>query len=357
MKVLKKIFTLMLCAFVLAGCVQSEKNSAEEEKLIPEAPQNTESKNLSKLTIVFAPYENLEDIKAVKDSFAFAVRQKMAEKGYNIGAVEIKTGKSFSDAGQILADGNADIGFISGGTYVYFEKDCSILLTAEKRKLDIDSKKAEDWNSGSIEKITEETSNYHRGLIMAGPSEKGKDIAQKLKNGEKISWEELSAAKWAAIEEPSDAGYVYPSMWLYENYGKTMDDLENITFVNSYYEALNLAAIGQADIITVNSYTRQKYADKWSGMNIFGTTGSVEGDTCVIGVTGKIYNDTVCVSKNSSVMTDELKKAFGEAMMEIAQDENGKEIIASFDHAGYAWAQSEDYDDARTARDLLNSVR
>ena len=39
-----------------------------------------------------------------------------------------------------------------------------------------------DWNDGTIEENTDEMSTYYRSIILAGPSEKGQALLEKVNN-------------------------------------------------------------------------------------------------------------------------------------------------------------------------------
>ena len=87
-----------------------------------------------------------------------------------------------------------------------------------------------------------------------------------------------------------------------------------------------------------------------------GTAPMVE-QTGIIGVTEGIYNDMIAYSKNSDLMADEdFRKALGEAFIEIAQTDEGKEIISVFSQVGYTWGKDSDYDGERDAQAMLKSA-
>ena len=152
----------------------------------------------------------------------------------------------------------------------------------------------------------------------------------------------------------SASGYIYPALWLNEHYGKTISDLPNVIQSDSYSTSMARLASGQADIAVGFAHLQYKYADQWNSE--FGGSGTVWEDTNVLGVTEGIYNDTVSVSKASAVMTEDFRQAFGEAMIEIGETEEGLAIIQTFAHTGYAFAQDSDYDGERAAQELLKSL-
>ena len=57
------------------------------------------------------------------------------------------------------------------------------------------------------------------------------------------------------------------------------------------------------------------------------------------------------------VMADEdFRKALGESFIEIADTDEGREIISVFSQVGYTWGQDSDYDGERAAQELLKSL-
>ena len=48
--------------------------------------------------------------------------------------------------------------------------------------------------------------------------------------------------KWAVMNVSSSAGYIYPTMWLNEKYGKKITDLANVTTLDGYMAAFQQAA-------------------------------------------------------------------------------------------------------------------
>lgn len=94
---------------------------------------------------------------------------------------------------------------------------------------------------------------------------------------------------------------------------------------------------------------------KISGKSEFGGEGTIWDETNVIGVTPSIYNDTVSVSKNSEIMDEDLKAAIQEAFINIAQTDEGKEVISIYNHEGYQKAESSDYDNERKAQELVQN--
>ena len=174
-------------------------------------------------------------------------------------------------------------------------------------------------------------------------------------SGEALTWEDLNGAAWAVMGPTSASGYIYPSLWLQERYGKTIRDLDSVSQSDSYTTSLARLAAGQADIIVGYGHLRTKYAPQWESG--FGGSAPMAEQTAVIGVTGGIYNDMIAYSKTSEAMADEgFRTALGEAFIEIGGTDEGREIISVFSQVGYEWGSDVNYDGERAAQALLKSL-
>ena len=49
-------------------------------------------------------------------------------------------------------------------------------------------------------------------------------------------------------------------------------------------------------------------------------------------------------------------RRWGESFIEIADTDEGREIISVFSQVGYTWGQDSDYDGERAAQELLKSL-
>lgn len=54
-------------------------------------------------------------------------------------------------------------------------------------------------------------------------------------------------------------------------------------------------------------------------------------------------------------MDEDLKAAIQEAFINIAQTDEGKEVISIYNHEGYQKAESSDYDNERKAQELVQN--
>ena len=350
-----------LCMGLLAGCGNSaeettaaQTEAAAEETAATEEETAEENKKIDTLRIAFVPSREPEEIITATEPLKALLTDELAKLGYDIGEVEITVGTSYEAVGEALSAGTADVGLIPGGTYVLYDDGCDVLLTATRDGLSIDSDNAKDWNDNEPTEPTTDQVTSYRALIIAGPSEKGKAVAAKVNAGEALTWEDVSDLNWSVANSSSPAGYIYPSLWLQDNFGKNITDLPHAVQSDSYGSAFARLASGQVDVLCTYADARRDYEDEWTGE--YAMTNSIWEDTDVIGVTPAIYNDTISVSKTSPIMDDDFKAALSEAFINIGNTEEGKEVIAIYSHNGYLPAQSSDYDSERAAQELIQQL-
>ena len=349
-KIIASILALALCLSLATSCAgkqpEAANNDSGTENNVTEIPS---------LKIAFSPYADADQIVTATEPLEQLLQAKLLEKGYDVKEIDMTVGTSYTAVGEALSAGSADIGFISGGNYVLFSDDCDVLLTALRYAINKDSEEPADWNDGTIEENTKDMSTYYRCIILAGPTEKGQELLAKVNNGEELTWDDLNSATWSVLGPTSASGYIYPCLWLQDNYGKGISDLENVVQSDSHTTSVARLAAGQVDVMVSYGHIRIKNAPIWE--SDFGGTAPMAEQTGIIGVTEGIYNDMIAYSKTSDTMADEdFRKALGEAFIEIAETDEGREIISVFSQVGYTWGQDADYDGERAAQELLKSL-
>ena len=318
--------------------------------------------DMDKLTFQFVPSKDADVIITGTKNLPELVKAEMAKLGYNIGEVEISVGTSYEATGEAMCAGAIDIGWLPGGTYAIYSqgKEVDVILTATRAGLSNDSTDPATWNGEANKTLpTDEQVTFYRSLIYAAPTEKGKALAAKANAGEKLTWDELNDATWAVGNTSSSAGYIYPTMWLMENYdGKKISDLQNVVQLG-YADAFAQAAAEQVDVIVCYADGRRDYEAAWNiatdsadatGKAGMGRTDSIWNELNVIGVTEGIYNDTVAITTaNDDVYNPEFINALQTALINIINTEEGQAIFSVYSHTGYAIATDADYNGARMA--------
>ena len=369
---MKKIIALILVLVMALSLIACGGEKAPEATNAPEANVKatvgeTEASrpHFEKLTLEFVPSKDADVIIAGTANLPELVKAEMANLGYDIDEVEITVGTNYDATGEAMSAGTIDIGWLPGGTYALYSDDTEVILTATRNGLSNDSTNPADWNGEANKTLKDGPQvTFYRSLIYAAPTEYGKKLAEKVNNGEALTWEDLDGATWAVQKTSSSAGYIYPTLWLMDNYGKKISDLSNVMPLDSGYgTAFSYAAAEQVDIIVCYADGRNDYEASWNlpvdqqdetGKQGMGRKDSIWNELNVIGVTEGIYNDTVAISKESQFYTPELKEALQNCFINIINTEEGKAIFDVYSHAGYAVAQDSDYDGARAALELAS---
>ncbi len=351
------IFLIAAVLITLSAC--GSAGSKGEDSLVL-----NERIHFDSITLGFVPSSDSDAIITATDALPEILKTELAKHGVDVDSISIKVGDSYDATGEAMVAGDVDIGWLPGGTYALYSEDCEVILTATRSGLSIDSTTPADWNDeNNIPAKSDDTVKYYRALIFAGPSEYGQMLAEKANRGEKLTWEELNAARWATQKVSSSAGYIYPNLWLIKNYNKQLSDLSDVTPLSTgYADALMAVAKGEVDIFVGYADLRRDYAECWTlptdettadGRSGMGMSNSIWHDIKVIGVTDEIYNDAIAVSKNSSLYntdyTEDLIKIIRQSLIDIINTPQGKEIFKVYSHTGYAEATDADYENAKAA--------
>lgn len=347
---MKKIVSLLLALAMVLGCAAALADNIK----------------MDKLTFQFVPSKDADVIITGTKNLPDLIKAEMANLGYDIGDVEISVGTSYEATGEAMSAGTIDVGWLPGGTYAIYSqnKEVDVILTATRAGLSNDSENPADWNGEANKTLpTENQVTFYRSLIYAAPSEKGKALAAKVNAGESLTWDELNDCTWAVGNTSSSAGYIYPTMWLMNNYdGKKISDLSSVVNLG-YADAFAQAASEQVDIICCYADGRRDYEKPWNlptdqadetGKQGMGREGLIWDELNVIGVTPGIYNDTVAVTTaKPEIYNPEFISALQTALINIINTEEGQAIFSVYSHTGYAIAQDSDYDAARAALSVV----
>ena len=308
------------------------------------------------LELQFVPSKDADVIITGTKNLPELLKAALLEQGYDVKDINITVGTNYEATGEAMAAGTVDLGWLPGGTYALFSDDVDVILTATRAGLSNDSEDPKTWNGEANKTLKNGPQvTFYRSLIYATPSAYGKELAAKVNAGEELTWDDLNSATWSVLSPTSASGYIYPCLWLQDHYGKGISDLEHVVQSDSHTTSVARLAAGQVDVMVSFGHIRIKNAPKWES-ELGGTAPMVE-QTGVIGVTEGIYNDMIAYSKNSDTMADEdFRKALGESFIEIADTDEGREIISVFSQVGYTWGQDSDYDGERAAQELLKSM-
>ena len=346
---MRKFLAMLLAFMMIAGCTSAM----------------AEAVKLEKLTLEFVPSKDADVIITGTKNLPDLLKAALLEQGYEVGEVDITVGTSYEATGEAMAAGTIDLGWLPGGTYALYSDEVDVILTATRAGLSNDATDPVTWNGDANKTLpTDEQVTFYRSLIYATPSAYGKELAAKVNAGEALTWEDLDKANWAVLKTSSSAGYIYPTMWLMDNFeGKKLTDLSNVITLSGYGESFAQAAAESVDVIVCYADGRRDYEAAWTlptdqqdetGKAGMGRTDSIWNEMSVIGVTAPIYNDTVSITKaNPAVYNPEFIAAIQNALISVIGTEEGKAIFSVYSHTGYAVATDADYEGARKALEVV----
>ena len=341
---MKKLLSLALALLMCIACVSALADTVA----------------MDKLTLQFVPSKDADVIITGTKNLPELLKAELLKQGYDVKDIEISVGTSYEATGEAMAAGTIDIGWLPGGTYALYSDEVEVILTATRAGLSNDSTDPKTWNGEANKTLKNGPEvTFYRSLIYATPSANGKELAAKVNAGEALTWEDLEKANWAVLKNSSSAGYIYPTLWLQDNYGKKLTDLPSAVTLSGYGEAFAQAAAEAVDIIVCYADGRNDYEAAWTlpidqadetGKQGMGREDSIWNELNVIGVTPGIYNDTVSITKaNPAVYNPEFIAAMQNALINVINTPEGQEIFSVYSHTGYAVATDSDYDGARAA--------
>ncbi|MBR3250342.1 MAG: PhnD/SsuA/transferrin family substrate-binding protein [Erysipelotrichaceae bacterium] len=364
MKKLLAVLVSVLMVLTLAACAGNGGNEPAAD-----------DKTIDTLTISFVPSKDADVILTAAEPLKDLLKTKLAEKGYTVNNVDISVGTDYSASGEGMISGSIDIGFLPASTYVLYHEDGANLLVEALRYGvgDADGKVIDPkegiapWNAGITTDAKDMVTGYASLIYVNIATEKGAALYDKAVNGT-LTWEDVDSATWYVCSSTSSAGYVYPSLWLNNNFGegagstkKTVADLSNVIPDGSYSNMMNALLTGQVDVtvgyadVRKDAASTENFEAAYKDEIAAGTYANVWDIIKVIAVSDYIMNDTICVAdeKVDPKMTPDFVKALQDTFIELGQTEEGLACVAPYSHKGYQLGQDSDYDATRAANALF----
>lgn len=339
----RKTALALLSLVMITGCSQQK---TEKD---PERPDD-----LNELRVLLLPAAAADTVLPEAEEIADIMEEEMLKNGCQIGDVTFHVSESYEDAAESLAAGKAHLAFLPAGTYVQYPDQMQVILTAQTPGLSNDSADPADWNGEDYKTMRTGTPVTHqKTLIFAGPSAYGKQLVQKVNNGEALTWEDLTGARWAAGNPASASAYIYPELYLKQNYdGRTLTDLINLEHL-SITESFRKAAEDEIDVFVCYADGRMDYETEWN--EEWGREDTIWNECKVLAVAPDIINDAATITLvNDLVKSEPFVKALQDALIHTAGTKEGKEFFSLYAYDGFQKASDSDYD---TAREALAAAR
>lgn len=156
------------------------------------------------------------------------------------------------------------------------------------------------------------------------------------------SFEDLRGKTIAFVEPSSTSGFLFPGAHL-RGLGIDLERDINYIYAGGHDKALQLLLLGDVDVATTFVDARDRFRNDFP---------TAMEDTRVLGYTNDIPNISVTVSGR---MNSELKEKIRNALLKIAQDEEGAILLKElFNMHGFQEAQDSDYDIIRETARLMD---
>lgn len=272
---MKKLF-LLTSLLILSGCAQFFKEEVESIKF------------------VIAPTAIPQDLVNASESFGTDLKAYLYDKGYDVKNIDFQVTQTHQEASDALVNQSVDFGFMPVLEYLEHIDSMTVLATGVQEQFER-LETIEDYNASTIETQTKILSPSRRSLIYTGPSQTGQDIYDKFKNNA-LTWIDLNTSTWCHIVVTDMDGYIYPSLWLIDNYERRMGELyDHVLAVKGYPDVMAMLADESCDIAVGPDSLRQDYATLWRSAEDYNRSASIFSEVKVIGMTQEIYDDVVVV--------------------------------------------------------------
>lgn len=321
---MKKLFTLALLLvsiFALTACGEGEK---------------------TELNVVFVPSRDAVDILEVTAPLAEQLKTELTALGFEFEEINITVSANYAAAAEAARAGTADVVFLPGGTYVTYSDALVPILAAARDSLNKTTRVAKDWNDGlaTLEIDGSNDAATYRSIIVAGQSDKGRALAAKVNNDEALTWADLEDAAFCTGGSTSSASYIYPNLWLKEEFNKSIADMTNAVDAGGYGFSVARLEAETCDIAALYGDARMH--------NSF-TEGDIFALTDVIYVSDWIANDGIQVGAHINV---KLAEALQIAFMNLISMEKNEDIFDIYSHSAYAPISFFGYESSRVVNGL-----
>ncbi|WP_419775366.1 phosphate/phosphite/phosphonate ABC transporter substrate-binding protein [Ignavigranum ruoffiae] len=286
------IVSLVLIAFVFVATGLNFKAEAEEKAL----------------EVQFVPTNNDGSMQAKAEPFAKYLSEKLGRE------VNVTLATDYSTIVQAMASGQVDIGIMPPAAYTQARDmgAAEALLTSVLGAFDDETG----------EPLEGETTGSFRAEILVKADSDLKDV------------KDLVGKNIATLNPSSASGYIYPIAEL-KNQGIDLVSEANLTVVNDIPSMITAILNGQQDAGFSFQGTRYVFSKAFPDNKL-------PEDLKVLYLSeGEIPNDAIAVQPK---MDADLKEKVKQTFLEMNQSDEGKDIMALWNHLGYVEADESVYD-------------
>jgi len=329
--------------------------------LILQACQVILPTKIDKLNIVISPSISEETFLSYKNDFLSSLKSELLKNGYDVNELNILLASSNNQATEMIITQVADIGFLTKLSYFdNRDRSLEVLLSQLEFSYHLDTDDLNAWNDVNVLDTNKALLDRHYAGVYVGSSSKGKELYSKLSQGEKLSWIDLNSAKWCHILVSSQEGYIYPSLWLIDNYSRRIAELfSRERVIKGYPEMMLKLAKQECDIVVGPDTIREEYASVWMKpieQDGFNRSASIYSEVKVIALSDPILHDPIVYSSLNTKLDEGLLKGIRKSFIDISSAESKNPLLEAMDVKGFIESNNESYDSFKPAYDYLKRI-
>lgn len=313
------------------------------------------------LNIVISPNISEETFLKYENEFSSVLKSELLNNGYDVNELNIQLATSNIQATEMIITQVADIGFLTKLSYFENrESNLEVLLSQLEYSYNLETDDLSLWNDKTQLDTSKTLLDRHYAGIYLGPSPKGQELYAKINQGESLTWIDLNSAKWCHVLVTSQEGYIYPSLWLIDNYSRRIAELFSHELVIKGYPELMLKLANQeCDVIVGPDSIREEYERVWTQsieQDGFNRSASIYNEVKLIALSNPILHDTVVYSSLNEKLDEGLINAIKKSLINISSAEIKNPLLEAMDVKGFVESNNEAYDSFKPAYDYLNSI-
>lgn len=312
---------------------------------------------IESLTVAISPSISIETFNQLDKNFEKELKAQLREEGYDVQELELIRATNNHQAGEMVISGLADIAFISKLTY-FDQKEQGLmpLLTQLEPSYNLDPTAIDAWNDQTQLDASKTLQPTHRATLYLGSSTRAMELRNKLNKGEQLTWIDLNGAKWCHVLVTSLEGYIYPSLWLIENYDRRIVELfDHELVIRGYDELMMRVANQECDIIVGPEDIRDQYASKWSSEG-YARSASIYSELELFALTDAIPHDVVVYLEGQTKYDEVFVQDLQKVLIELASSEVKNPLFEQMQIKGLIETSPEHFDNYAKAYDYLQEI-
>ncbi|MHB8096698.1 MAG: PhnD/SsuA/transferrin family substrate-binding protein [Erysipelotrichaceae bacterium] len=313
------------------------------------------------LNIVISPNISEETFLKYENEFSSVLKSELLNNGYDVNELNIQLATSNIQATEMIITQVADIGFLT--KLSYFENrdsNLEVLLSQLDYSYNLETDDINIWNDKAQLESSKSLLDRHYAGIYLGSSPKGQELYAKFNQGESLTWIDLNSAKWCHVLVTSQEGYIYPSLWLIDNYSRRIAELfSHERVVKGYPELMLKLANQECDIVVGPDTLREEYESVWTKsieQDGFNRSASIYNEVKLIALTSPILHDPVVYSSLNEKLDEGFVNAIKNSLINVSSSELKNPLLEAMDVKGFVESNNEAYDSFKPAYDYLNSI-